>query len=238
MTLCAVSYPTPQDPWHATQPLPTAPPSHRVRRLRPKQLAGLLIGAFFVLCCGGLTIGAIADSDSAPSSKDLATTAADAERAGSTPATTAPSAQLVPATASPSPGSATADQAAVVPPALAKTVKPKPKPVYYANCDAVRGAGKAPLRKGRPGYRPGLDRDGDGVACESREGNGSSGGGSNGGGSDGGGSDGGGNSSAGTDPRFATCKAAKAAGYGPYQQGVDPEYSWYRDSDHDGRVCE
>ena len=41
-----------------------------------------------------------------------------------------------------------------------------------------------------------------------------------------------------TDPRFATCKAAKAAGYGPYYQGRDPEYEWYRDADDDGIVCE
>nr|WP_240049024.1 excalibur calcium-binding domain-containing protein [Parerythrobacter lutipelagi] len=38
--------------------------------------------------------------------------------------------------------------------------------VYYANCDAVRAAGKAPLRRGDPGYRPALDRDSDGFACE------------------------------------------------------------------------
>ena len=42
----------------------------------------------------------------------------------------------------------------------------------------------------------------------------------------------------GTDPDFGTCKAAKANGYGPYYQGTDPEYSWYRDADHDGIVCE
>ncbi|WP_200254741.1 excalibur calcium-binding domain-containing protein [Corynebacterium sp. CCM 8836] len=40
--------------------------------------------------------------------------------------------------------------------------------VYYRNCDAVRAAGKAPLRRGEPGYRPGLDRDRHGVACERR----------------------------------------------------------------------
>lgn len=38
--------------------------------------------------------------------------------------------------------------------------------VYYPNCDAVRAAGKAPLYRGQPGYRPELDRDGDGIACE------------------------------------------------------------------------
>jgi hypothetical protein len=41
-----------------------------------------------------------------------------------------------------------------------------------------------------------------------------------------------------TDPRFGTCKEAKAAGYGPYRSGVDPEYDWYRDRDKDGVVCE
>ncbi len=37
---------------------------------------------------------------------------------------------------------------------------------YYPNCAAARAAGVAPLRLGEPGYRRGLDRDGDGVACE------------------------------------------------------------------------
>ncbi|GAB3669633.1 hypothetical protein GCM10027589_37490 [Actinocorallia lasiicapitis] len=42
----------------------------------------------------------------------------------------------------------------------------------------------------------------------------------------------------GNDPRFDTCKEAKANGYGPYYQGTDPEYYWYRDNDGDGVVCE
>jgi hypothetical protein len=40
------------------------------------------------------------------------------------------------------------------------------------------------------------------------------------------------------DPRFATCAAAKKAGYGPYRRGIDPEYGWYQDRDMDGVVCE
>jgi len=39
-------------------------------------------------------------------------------------------------------------------------------PVYYANCTEVVAAGAAPLYAGSPGYRSGLDGDGDGVACE------------------------------------------------------------------------
>ena len=35
--------------------------------------------------------------------------------------------------------------------------------VFFRNCEA---AGAAPLYFGEPGYRPALDRDRDGVACE------------------------------------------------------------------------
>jgi hypothetical protein len=38
--------------------------------------------------------------------------------------------------------------------------------VYYASCAEARAAGKAPIRAGDPGYRPALDGDGDGIACE------------------------------------------------------------------------
>ena len=43
---------------------------------------------------------------------------------------------------------------------------------------------------------------------------------------------------AGNDPPYSSCAKAKAAGYGPYRRGIDPEYSWYRDGDSDGIVCE
>ena len=42
----------------------------------------------------------------------------------------------------------------------------------------------------------------------------------------------------GLDPRFGTCSDAHAAGYGPYYRDRDPEYTWYRDGDSDGVVCE
>lgn len=56
-------------------------------------------------------------------------------------------------------------------PAPAPAPRPVPPPApapapYYANCTAVRAAGKAPIYAGQPGYSRKLDRDGDGVACE------------------------------------------------------------------------
>jgi hypothetical protein len=41
-----------------------------------------------------------------------------------------------------------------------------PTATSYANCAAVRKAGAAPLHKGEPGYSRSLDRDGDGIACD------------------------------------------------------------------------
>ncbi len=45
---------------------------------------------------------------------------------------------------------------------------PPPREVYFANCTAARAAGRQNIRRGEPGYRPPLDRDNDGIACESR----------------------------------------------------------------------
>lgn len=42
---------------------------------------------------------------------------------------------------------------------------------------------------------------------------------------------------AGADPKFTSCTQAKKNGYGPYTSG-QPEYSWYKDADSDGVVCE
>jgi hypothetical protein len=72
-------------------------------------------------------------------------------------ASSARSAAVTPGTAKPAPKPAAAPK---------PVAAPKPSAAYYPNCDAVRAAGKAPLRKGQPGYRSALDRDGDGFACD------------------------------------------------------------------------
>ena len=38
--------------------------------------------------------------------------------------------------------------------------------VSYSGCNEVRQRGLAPLRRGEPGYRPWMDGDNDGLACE------------------------------------------------------------------------
>lgn len=60
-------------------------------------------------------------------------------------------------------------------PSPSASATPSPSPSasasgpLYANCDAARAAGAAPLHQGDPGYRSALDGDGDGVACEDDE---------------------------------------------------------------------
>lgn len=51
-------------------------------------------------------------------------------------------------------------------PQIAPLAPQLPSTVYYAKCADARAAGAAPLYAGQPGYRSGLDSDGDGVACE------------------------------------------------------------------------
>jgi endonuclease YncB( thermonuclease family) len=51
-------------------------------------------------------------------------------------------------------------------PPAAMPAAPPPASAYYGDCDAARAAGAAPIRVGQPGYRKGLDRDGDGTACD------------------------------------------------------------------------
>ena len=65
-----------------------------------------------------------------------------------------PAAAPAPAPAAPAPA-----------PAPAPAVE-APATVTYANCDAVRAAGAAPIHVGDPGYAKKLDRDGDGIGCE------------------------------------------------------------------------
>lgn len=44
--------------------------------------------------------------------------------------------------------------------------RPARSQVYYRNCREAWAAGAAPIYRGQPGYRPEMDGDNDGIACE------------------------------------------------------------------------
>lgn len=69
-------------------------------------------------------------------------------------------------TQTPAPAPTTEAPAPAPEPAPTAAPEPQSASAYYANCDEAKAAGAAPLQAGDPGYRAGLDRDGDGTACE------------------------------------------------------------------------
>lgn len=97
--------------------------------------------------------------------------------AGTTPTTTgAASSQagtsgIMPSGAAPSPSTPPTNRP-TTPSTTPSTIRapaptaPPPSGAYFANCAALRAAGLAPLLAGQSGYRAALDRDSDGVACE------------------------------------------------------------------------
>ncbi|WP_052410086.1 thermonuclease family protein [Paenibacillus durus] len=108
------------------------------------------------------------------------------------------------------------------------TTKPSIEAVYYKNCTAVRAAGADPLYKGDPGYRSALDRDGDGIACETSSSSSSS-------------TDSGSEQTI-TEPQtdnvyYKNCTAVRNAGAAPIYAG-EPGYSRKLDRDGDGVACE
>ncbi|WP_245559132.1 GmrSD restriction endonuclease domain-containing protein [Microbacterium indicum] len=95
-----------------------------------------------------------------PSGGEVAPGAAYAQVAQPAPVEQAPDPEPAPVVEEPAPAPVVEEPAPV-------EQAPAQENVYYANCDAVRAAGAAPLHAGEPGYEtPRLDRDGDGIACE------------------------------------------------------------------------
>jgi len=113
--------------------------------------------------CGGTA----PESDPSPTIETSDTT--------SSATTPPPTTTTTTTTTTPPPAPPTTEVPDVVPPPVqpppytpppAQPPPPAPADVYYANCAEARAAGAAPLHRGEPGYRSGLDRDDDGVACE------------------------------------------------------------------------
>ena len=94
------------------------------------------------------------------SSESTATTTAPSSTATTAKATTSTTAKPATTSTTVKPSTTTTERLTTT------TTAPTAGEAYYANCDAARAAGVAPIMKGQPGYRSGLDRDGDGIACD------------------------------------------------------------------------
>ncbi len=106
----------------------------------------------------------------------------------------------------------------------ARRAQPTSSGTYYADCNAARDAGAAPINKGEPGYRAELDPNGNGVACDGGADSGSTGGSGSGSGS---GSSSGSSGSA----RTATVSAASSSSQGQTvvaaaKRWLGTQYAW------------
>ncbi|HEY6422161.1 MAG TPA: excalibur calcium-binding domain-containing protein [Pseudonocardiaceae bacterium] len=171
-----------------TIPIPTQPPApavvgRAVFGLEPSYgLGGACILVGFVMFIGGIAAaGSAHDSQSQTTSANH-----DSPPSPSLQPTTPPPATsrepLFAVPMSPIPTTAAAPQAAptvhVETPSEPTTVQLPQRvtpqrgndgsgdAIYYKNCSAARAAGAAPIKRGGAGYRPALDRDNDGIACE------------------------------------------------------------------------
>lgn len=133
--------------------------------------AGVLAGALLLTGCSSSARA----PKVTPSASSSSTSASASPSASATPSSSpTPSASATPSespspTVIPSPVPTT-EAPAQAPAAEAPAQQaPAQSSVYYETCADARAAGAAPLHRGEPGYRPGLDRDGDGVACEPKK---------------------------------------------------------------------
>ena len=136
----------------------------------------VLLGTAIIAGCGGgaattPTVLPSATATATPGSSSTPVEIASAAPSAEAIASAEPAASIVVTPATPKPTPKPTAKPTVKPTAR-PTPRPTPRPtakpaaVYYKNCDAVRAAGAAPLYRGEPGYRAGLDRDNDGIACE------------------------------------------------------------------------
>lgn len=102
-----------------------------------KPIAGLVLAATMIGC-----------SDGDPETSPRTTTTTVARSTTSRPPTTSTTSTTLPPTTT-----------STTPPTT--DVPPLPE-TYYATCAEAPG----PVLAGEPGYRPALDRDGDGIACD------------------------------------------------------------------------
>ena len=165
--------------WYQTQPMPQAQPPRRTPRWARKRfvLPALAFTGLIGIGIGGAgAAGETSQAAGAPESR--ATTTATATATVTATASAAPEAKPE---ARPTPTvtktvkvpvrttvTATAEAPADVPDAEPGTESgaDEDASVSYGNCSEARAANAAPVHRGDPGYGRHLDRDGDGVGCD------------------------------------------------------------------------
>lgn len=148
------------------RPVRAAPAPQPLSRARQAAVPGLVAGGVGVAMLLAQIPGVGSDSSSTKS-----TTTSRSPYPTYSP-TTPPTWQTPTPTWTPTPETTTVY---VVPPAPPQTstalpiapLVPSGDDVFYRSCAAARADGRSNIPAGAPGYRPGLDRDGDGFACES-----------------------------------------------------------------------
>ncbi|WP_323054818.1 excalibur calcium-binding domain-containing protein [Arthrobacter sp. MI7-26] len=136
----------------------------------PKEFICTKSDAGVLLCMERSESKKVTDARAAAAAAKAAAEKAAADKAAAEKAATDKAAADAAAAQAAAQAKADADAAAVKAQqdqAQARQVQPAaPSSVYYANCTAARAAGAAPIYRGQPGYRPALDMDNDGIACE------------------------------------------------------------------------
>jgi hypothetical protein len=144
-------------------------PAQRTRRTGPWWIAA---GVAAVLLTAGL-VGRAAVNEPASPQAVVTTpvappTSAPASTASATPSTsTKPSAARTSTSkARPATPSTTRRAPSTTRRATPTTTRRAATPAFYADCEAAKAAGVAPITFGQPGYRAELDDDDNGVACD------------------------------------------------------------------------
>ncbi|MFG1934665.1 excalibur calcium-binding domain-containing protein [Mycobacterium sp. NPDC048908] len=142
-----------------------SPPSRAMANRRGLVIGGSVVGLLvLLLLIGNLRSGDDNKSVATTVTQTVTVTAAPPQPFVAPPATVTVTAQAAPP--APAPLAPPPEATAEAPLPAAPVDTPPPSSAYYSNCSQARAAGAAPLYAGEPGYRSGLDRDGDGVACE------------------------------------------------------------------------
>jgi hypothetical protein len=122
----------------------------------------VLVGVFLPAACGA--------DDPSPIDDVTTSTSTTLEQSTTTPelltTTTPPTIQNPPATTAAPVTTAAPRTVTTSAPVPTTAASPSPSGASFANCSEAKAAGAAPISRGEPGYSSKLDRDGDGVACE------------------------------------------------------------------------